>query len=147
MQDETKIVPSKLAIIDWQLVSVLNSPIYDLSIMIYTCGSPDDLKNLKKHLDVYYDSLSSFMRELGSNPDILFPYELFLDHWRIFSLIGFMIAPMIMKLSYCRHDEVKMDGASNPDEYSQWILDKKIDDKEHAERILAISRTFLSANV
>lgn len=146
-QDEERTIPSKLKIIDWQLVSVRNSPIYDISILLYICASVEDLDNLRELLHHYYNSLYNFIKELGSDPEKLFPYDVFLNHWRRYNLFGFMLVPIMMKFLYCENSDINSENATNVDEYSNWLVETKIEDREYKERIIGLCRRFFSSDI
>lgn len=124
-----------------------NSPVYDLSFILYTCGAVEDLENLKQLLDIYYETLSSFSKQLGSNLDKLFSYETFLNHWRRYSIFGFSLIPLMMKLLYCRNEDIKTDEATNVGEFTSWVVETEIDDIEYEDRIIGTCRTFLYDNI
>lgn len=105
------------------------------------------MEKLKELLDIYYNALSEFIRELGSDPDILFPYEDFLNHWRRYRLLAFMTVPLIMKFLYCQNEDVKYENATNLDEFVAWIINVKIEDKDYEDRLIGICQRFLNDNI
>lgn len=95
------------------MVSVQNSPIYDLGYLFYVCATTEDLKHRRELLTCYNNKLARFMKQLGSNPETIFPYELFQLHWRRYRFLGFTIFPMLMKFLCCSDDEIKSQEAEN----------------------------------
>lgn len=82
------------------------------------------------------------MKELGSDPDEVFPYETFLEHWKKYSLFGFSIAPMSMKMLFADDSDLPKEVKTVSDTY-QWIIDIDIEKKGYADRIIGICRRFL----
>jgi hypothetical protein len=91
-QDNNKTKLSDVCFLDFQL-SRLASPVYDLSYFLFTCLSEDDIPNFDEIVNVYYESLSEFLRKLGSDPDKMFPFEELQKQWKRFSLFGLTMLP------------------------------------------------------
>lgn len=90
--------PSQICFLDWQL-SRLASPALDLAYFIFVCTDKDLRDQHYEHLiQEYYDSLSSFLRELGSDPDKLFPFEVLQEHLKKFCVYGLYMAVMVLYL-------------------------------------------------
>lgn len=68
-------IPTEMKMIDFQLARC-SSPALDLSFFIYSCTT-QELR--EKHYDdllkVYHKSLSDLVRDLGSDPTVLFPFS------------------------------------------------------------------------
>ncbi|KAF5288628.1 hypothetical protein FQR65_LT11999 [Abscondita terminalis] len=92
--------PSNLAIIDWQL-SHLGSPVLDMVHFLYTCTDKcfRDL-HYNEVIAKYYDCLSGFLNDLGSEVAQLFPYSVYQDHLRKFSVFGLYIAVQILYITF-----------------------------------------------
>ncbi|KAK4884249.1 hypothetical protein RN001_000520 [Aquatica leii] len=81
--------PSELCFIDWQLAQ-LGSPVLDLTTFLF-------LSTNKEFRDIYYDdviqeyynSFSAFLKELGSDPEELFPFSVLQEHLKTFSVFAF----------------------------------------------------------
>jgi thiamine kinase-like enzyme len=91
--------------LDFQL-SRLASPVYDLSYFLFTCLSEDDIPNFDEIVNVYYESLSEFLRKLGSDPDKMFPFEELQKQWKRFSLFGLTMLSSVIKVCLSDKDEV-----------------------------------------
>lgn len=98
--------PTDLCILDWQL-SRLGSPALDLSYFIF---SSTDKHFRDKYYDEiireYYNTLSSFLIELGSNPEELFPYHVLKEHLQTFSVFGLFMAVQIIYLILSDNEEI-----------------------------------------
>lgn len=57
-------------------------------------------------LQVYYNSLSSFLAELGSNAQTLLPFDVLLDHMKRFALPGLYLSLFVTFVSLLEKDEV-----------------------------------------
>jgi thiamine kinase-like enzyme len=104
-EDNNKTKLSDVCFLDFQL-SRLASPVYDLSYFLFTCLSEDDIPNFDEIVNVYYESLSEFLRKLGSDPDKMFPFEELQKQWKRFSLFGLTMLPAIIKICLSDSDEV-----------------------------------------
>ncbi|KAF2904033.1 hypothetical protein ILUMI_02130 [Ignelater luminosus] len=88
--------PSEICLLDWQLARA-GSPALDLAYFIFTCTDKPLRDGHYDHLiQEYYESLSSFLRELGSDPDKLFPFEVLQEHLKKFCIFGLFIAITIV---------------------------------------------------
>jgi len=98
--------PTEMCFLDWQL-SRLGSPALDLSYFIFTATD----KNLRdQHYDhliqEYYDSLSSFLRKLGSDPDKILPFNVLQEHLKKFSVYGLYMAVMLLFIMTSEVEEI-----------------------------------------
>lgn len=65
--------------------------------MFYASGSSEEnLSQLDDYLEVYYKSLSTTIKKLGSNPDKLYPKSVLKEDWKKFANFGLVMAFMIM---------------------------------------------------
>lgn len=79
----------------------------DLSYFLFTCTEKDLRdKYWETILKEYYQSLSNFLIELGSDPNKLYPYEKFQEHIKIYGKYGFLMALMVLYLMMCDSDEI-----------------------------------------
>lgn len=73
------------------------SPVYDLSYYFYPIASQQALDKLPIHMKMYHEELSRQIRKLGSDPEALYPYDVFEKEWKDHSKFGFAISFMITK--------------------------------------------------
>ncbi|XP_060531528.1 uncharacterized protein LOC132705111 [Cylas formicarius] len=95
--DDIKSSPEKVAMLDFQM-SKLGSPVLDLAYHICAIIGPTGSANLEELLGIYYRSLSGYLRQLGSNPDIVFPYSSLVKQWHKYSLYGIICVGMILPI-------------------------------------------------
>lgn len=97
-------------LIDWQLLRQA-SPVFDISYFFYTIASEDALNNLDDYLRIYHEELSKRMRDLGSDPDILYPFKILRKEWKQHGIYGFAMAFMLVRMMLSAPDEVvSMEG-------------------------------------
>ncbi|KAF2901788.1 hypothetical protein ILUMI_04404 [Ignelater luminosus] len=101
--DPTK--PTGMCLIDLQLAR-LGPPVLDLSYFLYSCGSKEVLNNYQRYLDMYHDSLSAHLRQLGSNPDKLYPYLVFREQWKTSSKFGLILSLLLIHIMLSEQNEV-----------------------------------------
>lgn len=104
-----------MALLDFQL-SRTGSPAADLSYFLYACT---DGKLREKHyeelLKHYHKVLSNCLKELGSDANELFPYDVLLDHMKRFSAYGVVMAMMVLHLMLSDPDEIPDISGDNMD--------------------------------
>nr|XP_022909650.1 uncharacterized protein LOC111420836 [Onthophagus taurus] len=113
-QEETGL-PIDVKLIDWQFQKIA-SPLFDFSYFFYTLATKKELDNAEYYLKLYYDTLSQRIAELGSDPEKLYPYHIFRDHWRKYSKFGLCMAFFIVKAQLFEKDEIP--NVLNPDKIS-----------------------------
>lgn len=69
----------------------------DFAYFFYTDAPKDILDDLDKYLEIYHQSLSTFLKELGSNPEKVFPLSTVKEHWRKYSKFGLVMANVLFK--------------------------------------------------
>lgn len=102
---DNKLSPSDICFLDWQL-SRCASPAIDISYFIFACTD----KNLRAShyddlLNVYHSSLTSFLKRLGCESDILSKEKL-LDNMKKFSKYGLMMCLITIPLIAAEIDEI-----------------------------------------
>ncbi|CAH1116681.1 unnamed protein product [Phaedon cochleariae] len=121
-------IPTKLAIIDWQLAS-LHSPALDLSLLIYTSSSKTELSHFEELLKFYHSTLTSFLKELGSNAEDIFSFSQLKEHWYRYSVFGFL-----WSLTFLRVVLSEDDGSPEEDMFDLIIKNKS----DFDERLIAL---------
>lgn len=91
--------PNDIRLIDWQLCRYV-SPILDLSYFIFICTDEElRKKHFEELLDVYYKSLSEYLKRLGGDVERQFPRDAFEEQWKKYGrfglLMGLILLPMI----------------------------------------------------
>ncbi|CAG9766123.1 unnamed protein product [Ceutorhynchus assimilis] len=92
----------KVALLDFQMSS-LRSPVFDLSHLLYSVASHKELRHFRELIDHYYFYLCSHIKQLGSNPEKVFPFRTLKLHWRKYSAYGAVLSPFIAM--YCYMDK------------------------------------------
>lgn len=54
------------------------------------------MDDLDKYLQVYHDSFSEFLKELGSDPDKVFSMSVLKEHWQKYSKFGLILANVLL---------------------------------------------------
>ncbi|CAH1163880.1 unnamed protein product [Phaedon cochleariae] len=103
-ENEDKKKPSRVSILDWQ-ISTLWSPVYDLSYFLYAVCSTDQLVHFDDLLVLYYDSFSTYLSQLGSNPEELFPFSELKEHWKKYSIFGLIQMTIILRFALCDKED------------------------------------------
>lgn len=100
-----KMRPEKMCFLDFQICAS-HSPAMDLSYFMYSSSPKEIYDNLDHYLQVYYDSLSKTIRDLGSDPEALIPFAELKNQWKKFSRYGLMMSSIVLKICIQEEDEV-----------------------------------------
>ncbi|XP_066137710.1 uncharacterized protein [Euwallacea fornicatus] len=77
----------QVKLIDFHLAYV-STPVHDLSYFFYSGASKEDMDKIDDYLELYYDTFSSFVKELGADPQEIYPYRVLQEDWKRYSLLG-----------------------------------------------------------
>jgi thiamine kinase-like enzyme len=92
-------------LLDFQLV-IAGTPVYDLSYFFYTGGSKELFDKLEDYLNIYYESFSISSKNLGNDPNELFPREELTRDWKRYSKFGMMLSLLVTKLKLLSKEDV-----------------------------------------
>lgn len=84
--------------VDWQ-IGRIGSPVLDVSYFLMSSTTKqlrDDYFN--DFIRIYYESMSTIIRQLGSDPDRLITFDDLQAQFKQFSKFGVIMAPMLLKL-------------------------------------------------
>lgn len=103
--------PVDIRLLDWQICRYA-SPVLDLMYFIFTASTKafrdqhyEDLLNL------YHDTLSDFLRRLGSDPEKLFPRSALDDQLARFGRFGLLMATMLLPIITTKKEDIPdLDG-------------------------------------
>ncbi|KAK2577830.1 hypothetical protein KPH14_001098 [Odynerus spinipes] len=105
-ENEGSSEPQDLRFLDFQLCRYA-SPAADISYTLF-CSSTYKmrLEHYDELLREYYDSLSTCLRKLDCDPDVLFPYEVLLDHMERFGKYAAGMAVFVIHIFTDQNNEV-----------------------------------------
>ncbi|KAJ3659962.1 hypothetical protein Zmor_011623 [Zophobas morio] len=127
--------PVDMRLLDFQLIKV-GSPVCDLSYCLYSGASKKVFDNLNEYLQIYHDSLSSFVRELGSDPERLFPFSVLKEHWRKYARWGMIMSFAILKMKLInKEDLVDLTDGYDMDELVDVFANVKFNEEDYNKRI------------
>lgn len=69
-------------------LSMVDSPMRDLSYIIYSYSNENTLRNFDFILQVYYKYLFNAMLRLGTDPNQHFPFETLMKEWKKYGMFG-----------------------------------------------------------
>lgn len=90
--------PIDARLIDWQILRYA-SPVCDLMYYLFTCTTKK-LRDQHYHelLNIYYDTLSGYLKTLGSNPEKVYPKIAFENGLKKFGYFGLLMAMMVLPI-------------------------------------------------
>lgn len=103
--------PVDIRLLDWQICRYA-SPVLDLMYFLFTASTKafrdahyEDL------LQLYHDTLSTFLRRLGSDPEVLFPRSALDDQLVRFGRFGLLMAAMLLPIITTKSEDIPdLDG-------------------------------------
>lgn len=117
----------EISIIDWQYIRYV-SPAFD--IFFYISLSTDKQArdaNYDDWLQLYYEQLSTSIRQLGSDPNVLYSRDDFMNGLKLCGNFPFIIAPTCLFYRYTDQDDLeKMRNLSEAEQENTSI--KEIDE-------------------
>ncbi|KAJ6632705.1 hypothetical protein Bhyg_16078 [Pseudolycoriella hygida] len=125
----------QLRLVDFQLLR-LTSPVMDISYFLSTSTNPTVLQRFDDLLQIYYNSLATFLTKLGSDPQKLFTFDDLEDQFRQFGdyglifasiLIGVMVsdAEDIIDMDLVK-DDTKANGLATLNDDTKMLLKERI---------------------
>jgi len=97
--------PTKVCIYDFQLAGEA-SPIQDLSYFFYSGADAKDLTKLNDFLRIYYESMKSYCKLLGTDVCKYMTYEKLKNHWKLYNRFGLAIGLMSIRAQLMEREEV-----------------------------------------
>lgn len=134
-------LPVDVMLVDWQLIRY-GSPAKDLGYFFYPIASESTMENFQYYMKVYYDELSRQMKQLGSNPEILYPFDVLEKEWRQFVKYGFAMGFMILQALLMEKGEFP-DMDNNSDIYDQHAIPKMKNERLFVARMKMILKHFI----
>lgn len=99
----------------------------DLSYFLYPSASREALDETDRYLNIYHNSLSNFLTELGCDPVTLFPFEVLMEHWKKYRKFGLAMALFGLKFMLAGEDDMKKLDSDHQipkqDEHDRRIID------------------------
>lgn len=127
--------------LDFQ-VSKVATPAHDLSYFLLTSSPKRILDNLDKYLQMYYKSMSEFLKELGSDPEVLYPHPTFMEHWKRHARFGFTMALFGFRFFLCEEDEAP--DMSSKEAFARTMNDNPLKNQaEYDRRVIDVSTMFV----
>lgn len=142
-QNSESLEPLGVCLLDFQ-ISSLGSPATDLSYFLYTSSHEDTITyQFEELLDLYYDSLSSTLKNLGVNPEEVFSYQKLRAHWKKYALTGLIIACQGIKFQLTTQDETPdVNDFGNKQDWTAFRVGDIKDMDSYKKRIVAVFKNY-----
>ncbi|KAG5863225.1 hypothetical protein JTB14_038435 [Gonioctena quinquepunctata] len=141
-QEDDQTVPVAVKIIDWQM-SGIRSPVFDLAHFIYCSGCNEAFEEFDEVLICYYQSFSSFLQQLGSDPQELFTFSDLKRHWKKYAIVGLIMSLNVLKIMLSDETAVIPDDGDDS-ENAAWFDLPLPDMKIYYPRLRAIVSHYFS---
>ncbi|XP_050513784.1 uncharacterized protein LOC126889492 [Diabrotica virgifera virgifera] len=144
-KDNARSNPQHVALIDFQ-VTCLHSPILDISAFLYLNLSSEEFPQLKIFLDFYYSELSSYLKELGSDVNKLFPKQVMQSHLKQFLHYGFCLAVPFLEIMYVDNEDAPPLIDEETNEIMGGLKDLKLKSRdEYLRRLVSMVDSFFNS--
>ncbi|XP_055307283.1 uncharacterized protein LOC129571502 isoform X2 [Sitodiplosis mosellana] len=108
-------IPTKACLIDWQIARYA-SPVLDVLYYIFLSTTKELRgRNYNMYLKTYYESLSSHLRRLGSDPDEVFPFSALQEQLQKFGKYALIQASFLLPVLMAEVDIDVENNNSSPD--------------------------------
>ncbi|KAF5272236.1 hypothetical protein FQA39_LY01318 [Lamprigera yunnana] len=103
--ENARLEPKGVCFLDWQF-SRLGSPVLDISYFLFCCTDKEIRRKYDNLIKEYYNSLSSFLREFGEDPEEVFPLHVLKEHLKEYSIFGLFMALFVLLLNFSSPEEI-----------------------------------------
>lgn len=119
-------------------------PVFDLSHFLYASTPKYIMDDADKYLEIYYKSFSDFLRELGSDPDVLFPFEVLQKLWRKYRKFGLAMSIIIFRFMLADEDDTL--SLRNKEAVEEGFNKEMNNQEEHDRRVTAVLKHFVESD-
>ncbi|GJQ78457.1 hypothetical protein Trydic_g11576 [Trypoxylus dichotomus] len=106
LYDQTNLdTPIDIMQVDWQLPRH-GSPAIDLCYFFYPISSEATIEKYEYYMKEYHEELSKRIRQLGSDPETLYPLLVLKEEWKKFAKFGFAMGFFLVKSILMSKDEM-----------------------------------------
>lgn len=135
--------PIEARFIDFQLTRVV-PPVVDVSHLLCLSASKSVIDDMEFYLEIYYASLSDFLKELGTNSDVVYPHEVFMKQWKNYGKFGPTM--MLFALRFILSEENEAPSLTSNEECTKSLLiDEMVNQAENDRRIIDVFKKFVAA--
>lgn len=103
------------------------------------------MDKVDKYLQIYYNSLSDFIRQLGSDPDTVYPFEVFMKHWKQFRNFGLAMSLFGFRFILSEEDEAL--SLTTKEEYANGFTKTMANQEEQDRRVTDVIKHFVEYSV
>ncbi|XP_072397677.1 uncharacterized protein [Diabrotica undecimpunctata] len=142
---DDKTIPLRMALIDFQAVC-LHSPVIDISYFLYINISPTEVPKLKDYVEYYYTEFCSYLKQLGSDADKVFPRSIFEEHLKIYLPYGVFLTLPCLEMLYLENDDAPAIFDEETNEFLGGLAkDLKIKSRDkYLQRLVALVDNFFN---
>lgn len=102
------------------------------------------MDEVDKYLRLYYSSFSDFLKELGSDPEKVLPFEIFMEHWKRYRRYGLALGLFGFRFMLSEDDETV---TLKKDEYAAGFLREMANQEEQDRRVTDVVKHFVENGV
>ncbi|XP_065156832.1 uncharacterized protein [Atheta coriaria] len=117
--------PTNIKLLDWQIIQT-GSIVMDLSYFFYTIASKENIDDLDKYMKFYHQALADHLNAFDLNIEEVYPYSVFLNHWKKISLFGLIQAFSMRKMMLLEQEDAP-DFAEGVDYLNTMYIDEEKD--------------------
>ncbi|CAG9839119.1 unnamed protein product [Diabrotica balteata] len=142
---DDKTIPLRMALIDFQVVC-LHSPIIDISLFLHINISPTDVPKLKDFVEYYYTEFCSYLKQLGSDADKVFPRSIFEEQLKIYMPYGMFVTLTFLEMVYLDNsDALDLFDEETNEFFGGFTNDLKLKSRDkYLQRLVALVDSFFN---
>lgn len=136
--------PIDVRFLDFQ-ISRLHSPGFELAHFLYLSAPKRVMDEIDKYLIYYHKALSDFLRQLGSDPDVLLPFEVLLKDWRKYRTFGLAMSLFCFRFMLSEEDEAV--SLTTKEDYKDKYGKEISNQEEQDKRVIDVVKHFVEQKV
>uniref|UniRef100_A0A6P7H530 Uncharacterized protein LOC114346203 n=1 Tax=Diabrotica virgifera virgifera TaxID=50390 RepID=A0A6P7H530_DIAVI len=143
-KDNDKSVPLRMVLIDFQ-ASFIHSPVLDLSYFLWMNLSPTEAPKIKDFVEYYYTEFCSYLKQLGSDADTVFPRSIFEEHLKKYLPYGFLLILALLEIFYLENEDTPAFLDETNSFFGGLSNDLKLKSRDqYLKRLVALVDTFFN---
>ena len=143
-KDDDKSVPLRMVLIDFQ-ASFIHSPVLDLSYFLWMNLSPTEAPKIKDFVEYYYTEFCSYLKQLGSDADTVFPRSIFEEHLKKYLPYGFLLILALLEIFYLENEDTPAFLDETNSFFGGLSNDLKLKSRDqYLKRLVALVDTFFN---
>lgn len=134
--------PTEMRFLDYQLTR-LASPVIDISYFLCFSAPEYIIENIEEYIQYYYKRFSYFLKELDTDVEKVYPFEIFMQHWKIHGKFGLALLLFVPRFTLAeKHETVSLASA---EEFERTFMAAELENQKLLdERLMFVYKKFVA---